>query len=54
MDLDISPELAAIVVKQYLLPMFEADIRHQDDKRRAISTGKKYYDTNAEFISQNI
>ena len=34
MDWEISPELAAVFVENYLLPMFESDYRVSVTKRR--------------------
>ena len=40
MDVDVSPEIAAIVVEKYLLPMFDADHRIHLTKKRLETTGK--------------
>lgn len=38
-EVDVTPELAARVIKEYLLPMFEADTRNVHAKNRAHQFG---------------
>ena len=40
LNFDVSPEIAAIVVEKYLLPMFDAEQRIHMTKKRLETTGK--------------
>ena len=40
MDIEVSPEIAAIVIEKYLLPMFEADNQSIVNRKRMKELGK--------------
>ena len=40
MDIEVDPEIAAIVIEKYLLPMFEADNQTIVDRKRMKDFGK--------------